>query len=86
MFNKVLKLNDFYFILPDDFNGKFSDALFLLAEYMKSREEMNNLNFGKLDISNQEWIEQNHDDIHKHCGDYGLCQYDKENDKYIIIG
>lgn len=40
--NKILRIGEGYFNLPDDFEGSLGDALMLLAEYTLEREATKN--------------------------------------------
>ena len=35
--NKILRIEDLTYILPDDFDGDLSEALHLLAEYLRKK-------------------------------------------------
>ena len=49
---KLLKIEELYFFLPDDFFGTYGDALTLLAEYQKERESENKMLEGTGDAWN----------------------------------
>lgn len=76
-----------YFELPDNFNGTVSDALFLFAEYHKMREKNQDIINDKLPANTNhfDWLNENHDKIHKHCGQMCVAKLDKETNTYSII-
>ena len=70
---KILSLANTFFLLPDDFNGKYPDALRILADYIESDASYLDAEC-KLDINADPWLafEEVQDNGGKLSGIFGL--------------
>lgn len=71
---KLLRITDLTFILPDDFDGDFLDALNILTNYINNIKKFNNVN--EETISTIESL-FNKDDS-KLCMRYGIFEADHD--------
>lgn len=71
---KLLRITDLTFVLPDDFNGDFSDALNILTDYI------NNINgFNNVDEENTSTIKSLlNSDNSKLCMRFGIFEADDD--------
>ena len=81
---KLMYIEDFYFVLPNDFKGTVSEALQLLTDYYKIREQKNNIDYSESG-NHFDWICQNNDALHKHCGCLGMGELSEITDTYASI-
>lgn len=72
---KLLRITDLTFVLPDDFNGDFPDALNILTDYINSINRFNNV-----DEENTSTVESllSNNDTSKLCMRYGIFEADNE--------
>lgn len=72
---KLLRITDLTFVLPDDFNGDFTDALNILTNYVNSKN-----NFDNVEDKNTSTVESLlNDTASKLCMKFGIFEADDDN-------
>lgn len=72
---KLLRITDLTFVLPDDFNGDFLDALNILTNYVNNRNSFDNV-----EDKNTSTVESLlNDNTSKLCMKFGIFEADEDN-------
>lgn len=81
---KILRIKDFTFILPDDFEGSFEDALQSFNEYNKQHKKPSTLADIDEKYSATAALLSSKNES-KACGAYGIFAFNTEIGKYELV-
>jgi len=81
---KILRIKDFTYILPDNFNGSFEDALQNFQEYNKQMKKPSELTNENNDYSATAALLSVNNES-KACGAYGIFELDHDTGKYKLV-